>query len=57
MKPETRVLIIAVLIGVVLGFSLGKVAKTVKKHNVAKAQQLQSGRTTALEQNVKDALP
>ncbi len=57
MKPETRVLIIAVLIGVVLGFSLGKVAKTVKKHNVAKAQQLQSGRTTALEQTVKGALP
>ena len=57
MKPETRVLIIAVLIGMVLGFTLGRVVKAVKKNNMAKAQQLQSGRTTALEQTVKGALP
>ena len=57
MKPETRVLIIAVLIGMVLAFTLGRVVKAVKKNNMAKAQQLQSGRTTALEQTVKGALP
>ena len=57
MSPRTRLLIIAALIGVVIGFSLGRVAKLTKKYHLAKVQQLQSRQTTVLEQMVKGVMP